>query len=370
MIFGATRRLSESVERLNRAVARDVSPAALDTLALEHPHPRRMREIFSRLLAFEADPQRYNAHNSHREQQRYNHRCDYQGAELVSRALSLFFERYELEHAERYDASLVAEQAHALAAQGYSLLPRHLPAAVSERISTCLGAADIAFREDLSGKIHYGYRPETVAATTANVCRVVDQSALLACPDIAALATDPNIIAIAQRFLGAPPVHTQVNAWWSVRHSEEHEHASVAAQKFHQDRDYIKFVKVFIYLTDVGEANGPHQFIAGSNTDYAQVSGQKYRSSKRREDAELLAKYGRERLRVFTAPRGTVLFEDTSGFHKGTPVASGHRMLLQLEYVSTLYGSPPLALSGEALQNIDPAVRGQYPRFTSAYGFC
>jgi hypothetical protein len=36
---------------------------------------------------------------------------------------------------------------------------------------------------------------------------------------------------------------------------------------------------------------------------------------------------------VFTAPAGTVLAEDTAGFHKGTPSDPGqHRPLLQFEY--------------------------------------
>jgi len=368
MMFGVTRRLARSVAALNRAVVRDVSPTDVLALARGHAHPRRMAQILANVLEFEADPKRYNARHAHRAQQRLNHASDYRACELVSRALALFFAPCTFADAAGYDAAFVARHAANVASDGYSLIPRHLPAATVDRIVAFLADPGIAFREDLSGKIHYGYRPECVANTTANVCRIVDQSALLASPDIAALAFDPNFLSIAQQFLGAPPVHTQVNAWWSVRHSDAHEHASKAAQKFHQDRDYIKFLKIFIYLTDVDESNGPHQFIAGSNVDYGDVVRQPYRSSKRREDRELLDAFGSERLRVFTAPRGSVLFEDTSGFHKGTTVSSGHRMLLQLEYVSTLFASPKLALSQKALERVDATTSMRCGRLLSGYG--
>lgn len=368
MIFGVTRRLVQSVAELNEALGRDVPVEAVLDLAREHPKPRHMAKILASVLAFERDPRTYNAKHPQREQRRVNHASDYRASVLVGRALSLFFDRCPLDRMPGYDVGFVADATRKLEAEGYALLPRHLPEATVERIVAYLARPELEFREDLSGKIHRGYRPECVAATTANVCRIVDQSALLDSPEIAALAFDPNFLAVAQRFLGAPPVHSQVNAWWSVPHSEAREHASAAAQKFHQDRDYIKFLKIFIYLTDVGEDNGPHQFIAGSNVDYAEAGGSARRSSKRREDGDVLAAFGPERLRVFTAPRGSVLFEDTSGLHKGTTVVSGHRMLLQFEYVSTLFASPKLGLSERALERVDQSLRAQCDRVVSGYG--
>jgi hypothetical protein len=38
------------------------------------------------------------------------------------------------------------------------------------------------------------------------------------------------------------------------------------------------------------------------------------------------------------APRGTLIAVDTSGLHKGKPVVAGHRLILQLEYTSALFG--------------------------------
>ena len=176
-------------------------------------------------------------------------------------------------------------------------------------------------------------------------------------PQIAALAFDPNLVAVAQSFLGAPPIHTQTACWWSKRYSEELEHIKTAAQRFHQDRDYIKFLKVFIYLTDVDEQSGPHEFIAGSNADYALVSKNKQRSSRRLSDEYLESIYPKDRFKKFTATRGSIILEDTSGFHKGNPVVDGHRLMLQLEFVSSLFGTPSHHLREAALEHVPPSFR-------------
>jgi hypothetical protein len=366
MILIFTGKLRRSVRLLNRAVGREVPYSAVAALARMHARPNLMARILSRVLEFEADREHYNSRHPRREQQRYNRQCDYQGSVLVSRALSLFFDRYDLTGVPAYDDGFVTENTRALGTDGYVLLPRFVSAEQCDRIVEFLSRQDVVFREDPGGALHRGYSAESVEATRANVCRVVDQSALLSCPDISNLVFNPNFIALAQNFLGAPPVHTQVNAWWSVAYSQDREHLSAAAQKFHQDRDFIKFLKIFIYLTDVDADSGPHEFIAGSNVDYAAFYGP-YRASKRRTDEELLARYGRERLRSFTAPRGSVLIEDTSGYHKGAPVRSGHRMLLQIEYVSSLYSSPRLGLSSVAARALDPAL-APADRLVSGYG--
>lgn len=365
MIWGR-RQLRRGVERLDRAVGTHVGLDAVEAIVDSHAKPGRFAAILGRVLEFEADPARYDAAHSRKEQRKYNHLCDYTGAGLVSRALSLFFDPYELSSLPGYDAGFVARNTAALVKDGYVFLEAFLTSADCDRIVEFLAGDDVLFREDLSDRVHRGYTSANVAATTSNVCRITDQSTLLACPDIARLAFDPSLLAIAQAFLGAPPIHTQANCWWSVAYSSEAEYVKAAAQKFHQDRDYIKFVKLFFYLTDVGEDNGPHEFIAGSNADYAEHSQNRLRSSKRLDDERLEGGYSPERFRRFTGPRGSLIVEDTSGFHKGTPVRAGHRLMLQLEYATTLYGSPEAYLTRNALGNVDPALR-PYARLFSAY---
>ncbi len=360
------RNLASAVDGLGRATGKRVRPEAIEELVDMHARPGRFAGILRRVLEFEAQPDRYDATHPRKEQQKYNHLCDYEGSALVSRALSLFFDRYEFAGLARYDTAIVDRCTAALGEDGYAFLGAFVSPADCERIVEFLARDDIVFREDLSERLHRGYTPQNLAATTANACRVTDQAMLLACPEIAALVYDPSLLAIAQAFLGAPPIHTQVNCWWSVAYSGETEHLKAAAQKFHQDRDYIKFLKLFFYLTDVGEDNGPHEFIAGSNVDYADHSRNKLRSSKRLDDERLQWGYPRARFRRFTGPRGSLIVEDTSGFHKGMPVRAGHRLMLQIEYVNSLYGSPPAYLARSAMVHADSATR-EFTRLFSAY---
>jgi hypothetical protein len=360
------RKLASAVERLNRVAGKSVGRAAIEEIVDAHPAPGRFARILRRVLEFEADPEGYATAHPRKEQQKYNHLCDYAGAGLVSRALSLFFDRYDTSALRGYDAALVERSVAALAAEGCVLLRTFVSSVDCDRIVEFLSHDAIVFREDVSGRPHLGYTRQNLVATTSNVCRVTDQSLLLACPEIAKLVYDPTLLSIAQAFLGAPPIHTQVNCWWSVAYSNEADYVKAAAQKFHQDRDYIKFLKLFFYLTDVGEDNGPHEFIAGSNVDYAERSRNKLRSSKRLDDERLREGYPHERFRRFTGPRGSLIVEDTSGFHKGMPVRAGHRLMLQLEYVSSLYGSPPAYLAPSARILADPATR-RFTRLFSAY---
>ena len=39
----------------------------------------------------------------------------------------------------------------------------------------------------------------------------------------------------------------------------------IGPQLFHRDYESFNFVKLFVYLTDVGKENGPHEYIIRSN---------------------------------------------------------------------------------------------------------
>jgi hypothetical protein len=360
------RRLRKGVESLNASRGRQIPLAAIERIVRRHEKPDLLARILSRVLEFEADPRRYGSPRSVREQQKYNRKCDYSASLLVSEALSLFFDRYVLAGAAGYDERLVRDKAGQLSKEGYFTDRTLVGAADCEEIVDFLSREEVLFRENVGGRVHRGYTPANVAATTSNICRMTDQSALLACPAVGKLVFDPNLLAITQDFLGAPPIHTQTNAWWSVGYSDRLEHVKAAAQRFHQDRDYIKVLKIFVYLTDVGDDNGPHQFVAGSNVDYAARSGNELRSSRRLSDEFLASRYPPDRFRVFTGPRGTVIGEDTSGFHKGALPRKGHRLVLQIEYVSSLYARPKAYLSQRARLHAEPLAMG-FERLLSAY---
>jgi hypothetical protein len=103
--------------------------------------------------------------------------------------------------------------------------------------------------------------------------------------------------------------------------------------------DRIRWIKFFVYLTDVGPDNGPHCFVAGSHKTGGIPNTFLDRGYVRIPDDEIHAAYPNERLIEFTGPRGTIIAEDTRGLHKGRPVVAGHRLMLEFEFSNSLFGA-------------------------------
>lgn len=152
------------------------------------------------------------------------------------------------------------------------------------------------------------------------------------------LAFDPYILSMAAKYLGCVPIHDQTNIWFSFPTFKEGLNLSTNAQMFHQDKGFVKFLKVFIYLNDVTTANGPHVFVEGSHIDEAHKHGVPI--SDRISDEKIIHYYASDSVKVLEGGAGTMLFVDTSGVHKGMPIQAGHRVILQFEYTSSLYLSP------------------------------
>ena len=162
-----------------------------------------------------------------------------------------------------------------------------------------------------------------------------DQNDLIKFKLIQDIAFDKKILSIAQDYLGALPILENINAWWSVPSIKPDKQA---AQFWHFDMDRPTWLKVFIYLTDCNIENGPHCFISGSH--YKKVIPYKLRSKgySRLGDKEVKKLFKKKFIKKFTAKSGTILFEDTSGLHKGLHLKKGSRLILQLQYSSSLFG--------------------------------
>jgi ectoine hydroxylase-related dioxygenase (phytanoyl-CoA dioxygenase family) len=146
------------------------------------------------------------------------------------------------------------------------------------------------------------------------------------------LITDESIFAVAQNYLKSVPVNDSVTMWWSTDYVKKA--SSEAAQLYHFDMDRLKFIKFFIYLTDVNADNGPHCYIKGSHTHKPKELLRDNRIS----DSEILAGYSKENEIEIYGPKGTIIAVDTSGFHKGKPINKGVRLLFQIEFTNSLFG--------------------------------
>jgi len=159
--------------------------------------------------------------------------------------------------------------------------------------------------------------------------------------DVQALLADGSILALMQEYLGSRPVADVLSMWWHTRFHTQPD--SEAAQFFHFDLDRIKWLKIFVYLTDVGPENGPHSFVRGSHRTGGIPKAILERGYVRLEDEEVAAAFPATDCLSLTAPRGSIIVEDTRGLHKGASVRGDARLVLQLQFSNSLFGGfhPP-----------------------------
>jgi Phytanoyl-CoA dioxygenase (PhyH) len=156
-------------------------------------------------------------------------------------------------------------------------------------------------------------------------------------PAFQILMAEPLFLAIAQEYLRCAPIADVVGMWWHTAHTSEPN--AEAATMWHFDMDRIRWLKVFIYLNDVGPDNGPHCFVKGSHRPGAIPGEILERGYARVEDSTVDRLFPQDRVIEYHAPRGTIIFEDTIGLHKGKPVISGDRLICQLQFSNYGFGA-------------------------------
>jgi hypothetical protein len=160
---------------------------------------------------------------------------------------------------------------------------------------------------------------------------------LLANRDVQVLLSDGSLLALAEMYLKARPRFDVLSMWWHTNFHAQPD--SQAAQFYHFDLDRFKWLKVFIYLTDVGTRDGPHSFIEGSHGPGGLPQNILDKGYVRTSDEEVLSNYGSDKEIRFEAPRGTIIVEDTRGLHKGNAVSGSSRLILQLQLSNSLFGA-------------------------------
>lgn len=181
----------------------------------------------------------------------------------------------------------------------------------------------------LTKKVHDPYRadgatflPDSTARHPDSHIAHHDAVDIVNAPYLLAIANRPDVLEVVSRLLGCEPTLGYLATWWSY-------HTALGAQQaehFHRDVDDWRFVKLFIYLTDVGAENGPHIYVSHSS------SSPKFREIRRFHDQEVVQAFGADKVLELTGNAGQGFLEDTFGIHKGQPVASGRRLIFQAVY--------------------------------------
>src|SRR5258706_8587023 len=184
-------------------------------------------------------------------------------------------------------------------------------------------------------------------------------------PDVQDFAAAAGLLDIAHRYLGCLPVLDSVAMWWSTPHLERA--ADEIAQTFHIDYDRVKWLKIFIYLTDVTPESGPHVYVRHSHLREERRAELIGRGYVRLPDEDVLRVYRADEVVNICGPAGTVLFEDTSGFHKGRMPEKQERLMLEYQFSCNLFGAnyQPMKLAppiGDRLAAARHAMPAPYSR--------
>ena len=150
------------------------------------------------------------------------------------------------------------------------------------------------------------------------------QDNAIACEAIEELVYDSKILDIAKRYLTKEPTVQDVRMWWSFQDKNTGYNPTYG---YHYDIDAYKFLKLFVYLTDVDEESGPHVIISKTHKSKSLFE----KMNRRLKEEQVKAKFDNSRINIMTAPKGAGFFEDTFAYHKGTNPKKP-RLIMQIEY--------------------------------------
>lgn len=145
---------------------------------------------------------------------------------------------------------------------------------------------------------------------------------IIKCPDVLAIANHDDLLVAATQYLGCRPTISNISIWWSL----PADGSAQEAENYHRDVDDWRFVKFFLYLTDVDGDSGPHHFVRGSHRATRFLRIRRYR------DHEIMNFFPRENQLCIHGRAGDAFLEDTFGLHKGEPPRLKPRLLLQVQY--------------------------------------
>ena len=263
-------------------------------------------------------------------------------------------------------ASRARAAAERLRRDGCIVFERALPDAVCDRLA--------AFAAQTPAKVRrMDHEAKGAAARTALYDPVAPLAVrydyattdLLDNADVQALLADPSILALMQEYLGCRPVADVLSMWWHTSFHRQPD--SEAAQFFHFDLDRIKWLKIFVYLTDVGPENGPHSFVRGSHrtggipTDFLRRGYVRWRMRK-------CMRPTRPKTCSSSPRRAARSSSKTRADCTRAPACGRRALVLQLQFSNSLFGTsyPPARISTvrdpalASLLGVAPDIYEQY----------
>ena len=130
------------------------------------------------------------------------------------------------------------------------------------------------------------------------------------------LGTNPRLLDVANAYLEMWSKLEYVDVWYTQPAGGEDERRS--SQRWHRDFNDRHLLKAFLYLVDVDEETGPFEYVPRSAPGGELEALWPWRPlGDNYPPEDELAERIDGRAVTFTAPKGTLIFCNTSGFHRG-----------------------------------------------------
>ena len=173
------------------------------------------------------------------------------------------------------------------------------------------------------------------------------------------LALDPRVLDLANTYLGLWSKLEYVDVWYTPPADDAERQSS---QRWHRDFNDRLLLKAFLYLSDVDDKAGPLEYVPRSFPDgelgdlwpwYPGYDGYP-------PEDEFERRMEGKRIETFTGRRGTLIFCNTAGFHRGGYATGKPRVLATWTY------SSPAALKALSERNYAPITDGAATGFAPA----
>lgn len=164
-------------------------------------------------------------------------------------------------------------------------------------------------------------------------------------------AASPRMLDVINTYLGLWTKATYIDEWYTPPSDSERDR--LGSQQWHRDYNDQHLVKVFLYMGDVDEGTGPFEYVPGSvDGPYGDAwpwepLGEVYPRAE-----EFDRRIPSDAVRTLTAPKGTLILCNTSGFHRGGFATDKARLMGVLNFTSSA------ALASLVVRNfrIDPSA--------------
>lgn len=151
---------------------------------------------------------------------------------------------------------------------------------------------------------------------------------------LARFALQEAFLDIADRYFGLRVKLRYYNVWLTFKTDTQ----ARESQLWHFDREDNFILKAFVYLNDVTENTGPFTYAPQTHRkgDLHDISPEFFTESgvQRSTDEQMRAVFPEERWLTGTGPKGTIIFADTRGFHKGGMARDNDRLMFTCMYTS------------------------------------